>query len=171
MKEGCDTCWLIETQRNMKHLFLIKLIEEQQKIRSVFKEFIPHSPHIWYRVSQKMSFSEFDVISASAAWFYCFRFFYDKYFNSNLTKHIKIWIKNYIAPCIARLWTSFFSCFCETTHSVAFDTFRKFRKQFYVNSCKFLFSRMIRNLKLYKIVQGKRQVSRSLQSLHTNLSE
>ena len=65
----------------------------------------------------------------------------------------------------------FVSCFCETTHSVAFDTFRKFRKQFYVNSCKFLFSRMIRNLKLYKIVQGKRQVSRSLQSLHTNLSE
>ena len=28
----------------------------------------------------------------------------------------------------------FVSCFCETTHSVAFDTFRKLRKQFYVNS-------------------------------------
>ena len=37
---------LIETQRNMKHLFLIKVIEEQQKIRSVLKEFISQSPHI-----------------------------------------------------------------------------------------------------------------------------
>ena len=67
----------------------------------------------------------------------------------------------------------FVSCFCETTHSVAFDTFRKLCKQFYVNSysaqlCTLSFSRMIHNLKLSKTVQGKRQVSRSLQSLHSN---
>ena len=55
----------------------------------------------------KMSFSEFVVIDASAAWLHYIRFFYDKFFNSNLTKHMKIWIKNYIAPCIAWLWTSF----------------------------------------------------------------
>ena len=67
----------------------------------------------------------------------------------------------------------FVSCFCKTMHSVAFDTFRKLCKQFYVNSysadlCTLSFSRMIRNLKLSKTVQGKRQVSRSLQSLHSN---
>ena len=67
----------------------------------------------------------------------------------------------------------FVFCFCETTHSVAFDTFCKLGKQFYVNSysaqlCTLPFSGMICNLKLSKTVQGKRQVSRSLQSLHSN---
>ena len=66
----------------------------------------------------------------------------------------------------------FVSCFCGTMHSVAFDTFCKLLKQICVNSysaqlCT-LFSWMIRNLKLSKTVQGKRQVSRSLQSLHSN---
>ena len=70
----------------------------------------------------------------------------------------------------------FVSCFCKTMHSVAFDTFRKLCKQFYVNSysadlCTLSFSRMIRNLKLSKTVQGKRQVSISLHSLNSNLNK
>ena len=40
---------------------------------------------------------------------------YDKYANSNLAKHAKIGIEDYIAPLKG----------CETTPSVVFDTFNK----------------------------------------------
>ena len=58
---------------------------------------------------------------------------------------------------------------CETTHSVVFDTNCK---QFYANSysaqlCTLPYSKMICKLTLSKTVQGKRQVSKSRQSLHS----
>ena len=53
----------------------------------------------------KMSLSEFVVIAAWAACFWCFSF-YDKYSNSNLAKHTEIGIENSIAPfeCASSLW-------------------------------------------------------------------
>ena len=47
VKEGCNACWLRHREK-WNIYFWLKMIEEQQKIRSVLKEFISHRPHIWY---------------------------------------------------------------------------------------------------------------------------
>ena len=95
----------------------------------------------------KMSLSEFVVIAAWAACFWCFSF-YDKYSNSNLTKNV-IW-ELYCTD--AWLWTSFLFSVKQRIQwfLILFKELRAILWKFIVSTAVHtpLFSRMIHKLKL-----------------------
>ena len=84
---------LIETQRNMKHLVLIKNIEKQQKIRSVLIEFISHKPHIWYIYYDS---SEFMVQLLMTKFLHTYLIFHISNFCSGYTNQNKRFIYSFI---------------------------------------------------------------------------